>query len=76
MTPTELTEILELHKKWLNDEEGGKRANLRGADLQVADLRWADLDFSCWPLWCGSFNVKVDKRIASQLAYHFLPIGL
>lgn len=62
------------------------RANLRGAnlygadlcwaDLQGADLRWAnlreaDLDFSCWPLWCRSLDVTVDKRIAAQLAYHF-----
>jgi hypothetical protein len=34
-------------------------------------LRSADLDFSCWPLWCGSKNVKVDARIAAQLAAHF-----
>ena len=56
-------------------------ANLRGADLRGADLRdanlcgvnlcGADLDYSAWPLWCGSFDVKVDKRIAAQLAYHF-----
>ena len=41
------------------------------ADLRDADLRGADLDFSCWPLWCGSLDVVVDKRIAAQLAYHF-----
>ena len=29
----DLKQILELHKKWLNDEDGGKRANLRGAYL-------------------------------------------
>jgi len=46
-------------------------ANLRSANLWSADLRGADLDFSAWPLWCGSFDVKVDKRIAAQLAYHF-----
>lgn len=48
MTQEELAKILELHKKWLNDEEGGERANLSGADLRWADLsranlRWADL---------------------------------
>ena len=53
-----------------------RRANLRGADLRGANLRGADLseanlDFSCWPLWCGSLAVKVCKRIAVQLAYHF-----
>lgn len=61
-----LREILECHKKWINDEPGGKKANLR-----EADLRKADLDYSCWPLWCGSMDVKVCKRIAAQLAYHF-----
>src|SRR5699024_751889 len=76
-----LDEILRLHKMWLNGEEEGKRADLRGADLRDAnlrdadlrdaDLRGANLDYSCWPLWCGSLDVKVDRRIAAQLAYHF-----
>jgi uncharacterized protein YjbI with pentapeptide repeats len=46
-------------------------ADLRYANLNSADLTRADLDFSSFPLWCGSFKVKVDKRIAAQLAYHF-----
>jgi len=46
-------------------------ANLRGADLTNAALRGASLDFSCWPLWCGSNRVKVDAHIAAQLAAHF-----
>ena len=46
-------------------------ANLQGADLRGADLQGADLDFSCWPLCCGSFDVKVDIGIIKQLAYHF-----
>ena len=46
-------------------------ASLRGANLRRADLREANLDYSCWPLWCGSLDVKVDKKIAAQLAYHF-----
>lgn len=71
-----LREILECHKKWINDEPGGKKANLweanlQGANLRGADLRGANLDYSCWPLWCGSMDVKVCKRIAAQLAYHF-----
>ena len=43
MTQTELNEILKKHRKWLNDEEDGEKANLRGANLSVADLRVADL---------------------------------
>lgn len=45
-------------------------ANLRGANLRGANLSGADLAFSCWPLWCGSFGVKVDGRVAAQLAAH------
>ena len=42
-TKTELQEVLGLHKKWLNKEAGGCRANLSSADLSSADLRSADL---------------------------------
>ena len=45
--------------------------DLSGTYLSGADLHGANLDYSCWPLWCGSFDVKVDARIARQLAYHF-----
>ena len=48
-----------------------RNANLQDADLQGANLQGADLDYNCWPLCCGSFNVIVDKKIAAQLAYHF-----
>ena len=75
----DLVETLRLHQMWLMDEEDGKRAdlteaNLRGADLAGADLRGADFDYSAWPLWCGSFGVKADRRLAAQLAYHFCRI--
>ena len=45
-------------------------ANLQRANLCEADLRGANIDYACWPLWCGSLGVKVDVRIARQLAYH------
>ena len=102
MTKKELDKILELHKKWLNREADGVKANLReadlwradlsGADLSGANLRWANLlgvnlkgadlrgadlgganlDYSAWPLWCGtaSSNIKMDERQAAQLLYH------
>ena len=43
MNANELKNILKLHKKWLNNEEGGLKADLRGADLCGANLRGAIL---------------------------------
>lgn len=43
MTQSELDEILEKHKKWLNKEEGGEKADLRGADLHEVNLSETDL---------------------------------
>ena len=85
MTSEEIKKVLDLHKKWLNDEEGGARAalrgadlckanlsgaDLRGADLRGADLREADLDFFCFPLWCGGSNFKCDTKLVYQLLAH------
>ena len=71
MKANELKKILELHAKWLNGEEGGKRA-----DLSDADLRKADLDYSCLPLWCGSLSANFDDRQLKQIAYHLVKAGL
>ena len=43
MEKEKLKEILHLHKKWLENEDGGIFADLRGADLRGADLYKADL---------------------------------
>lgn len=43
MTKEELKKVLELHHKWLCDEEGGVRAVLYDLDLSGADLRGIDL---------------------------------
>ena len=43
MNATELKLVLDNHKKWLDNINGGKQANLRGADLSMADLSRADL---------------------------------
>lgn len=61
ITQEELNEILELHKKWMNGKDGGKRAilrcaNLCGADLYNADLSYADL--------CGAILHCADLRCA------------
>jgi len=86
---TNIQEILNKHRRWLNGEEGGERANLRranlvgadllganlvGADLLGADLQGANLDFSAWPLWCGSINAKIDRRLFVQLTYHLCAV--
>ena len=73
MDAKQLKKILEDHVAWLRGGEG-HRANLQRANLQGADLQRADLDFSCWPLWCGSLAPKIDRRLAAQLAYHFLAV--
>jgi hypothetical protein len=46
MKQEELNKKLELHIKWLNNEEGGIRLDLRGADLQRANLQRADLQLT------------------------------
>ena len=43
MEAEKLSKILELHKKWINNEPGGEQANLREADLWRADLWRANL---------------------------------
>ena len=43
MDEQELKNILDKHFKWLRGENGGKRANLFGANLSRADLSGADL---------------------------------
>ena len=41
-----LKEVLELHKKWLEDEEGGKRADLSYEDLSDTDLSNLNLRYA------------------------------
>jgi len=43
MNQLKLNEVLDLHKKWLDDKPDGMKANLQGANLQGANLQWADL---------------------------------
>ena len=43
MTKEELALILDKHKKWLNDDPDGARADLSNADLRRADLSNANL---------------------------------
>ena len=43
MTQEKLKVVLELHKKWLNNEADGIRADLHGADLFGVDMHGVDL---------------------------------
>jgi len=74
------------HLEWANLERANLvGANLVGANLERANLEWANLerahlvganlvgailDFSCFPLWCGSFTAKADDRLVLQLFAH------
>ena len=51
-----------------------QNANMQDADMRGADMRGADIDYSAWPLWCGSLKAHVDDRIAIQLLYHALSV--
>jgi len=46
MNQEKLNEILAKHDLWLNNQEGGERANLRSANLSYANLRYADLRYA------------------------------
>lgn len=61
--PFDRTAVIDLLK------QGCKKAVL-DYNLIGADLSGANLDYSCYPLWCGSLHLKADKRLACQLAYH------
>lgn len=60
LTPNEIY-ILYRHSEWVESN---------GAQGKRADLRGACLDDSCWPLWCGATDVKIDDRIVAQLLFH------
>lgn len=60
-TQEQLAEILEKHLMWLDDEEGGERANLRGANLSGAYL----VEISS--LWGASGNCAEIKAIQCDL---------
>jgi uncharacterized protein YjbI with pentapeptide repeats len=91
MNQQKLNSILKKHQKWLNNEKDGERAHLERAYLERANLErahlerahlerayleGAHLDFSCWPLWCGSFGVNGDDRLIAQLVAHITRINV
>ena len=51
-------------------------ANLLGAELEGTELSDAILDFSCWPLYCGSFEAKADDRFVFQMVGQITRLNL
>ena len=71
-TVSELKEILDKHLKWIRDESGGNRADLRGANLRDADLYGADCDENTkglyLPLACPSHGAFIGwKKICVEV---------
>ena len=66
----ELAEILEKHKKWLDDDPDGERANLSranlsGANLSRANLSWANL---------SDANLSRANLSGAEIDYSSLPL--
>ena len=73
MDNEKLKEILERHRKWLNDEDGGERADLYGANLREANLYEAK-NIPFIPLVCperGSFTAF--KKCGSYIIELLIP---
>ena len=60
-----LDKILSDHSLWLKNNNEGSRAN----------LSMANLDFSSFPLWCGTRNMIVDMKIVNQLLAHICALS-
>ena len=67
MNQKELNTILEKHKKWLNDETDGERANLICANLTRANLYGANLDETTinFPITCPDTGAFVGWKKAN-----------
>jgi hypothetical protein len=70
----ELKDIISKHKKWLLDEDGGERANLRYTDLRSAELRYTDLRSA--GLRSADFDKKYITIISSKLYDQYLNSGV
>ena len=61
MNSEEIKKVLGLHQKWLKNEQGGEKANLRWANLSGANLREANLSEAD----LSGANLKADLRWAN-----------
>lgn len=70
MTAEKLAKILGKHKKWLNHEEGGERADLSGANMRGANMRDADLSGAKGLLSAVNFiDANFERVEAGYIAY-------
>jgi hypothetical protein len=85
MTQDQLDKALDSHEQFLRTNSKGNRftgaledlrnlcfcgRELRGIDIKGADIRGSDFDYASWPLWCGSKDVTIDRKLLCQLAAH------
>ena len=75
MEENQLKNVLELHRKWINKEPGGERADLCGANLQGANLRRAGLQEAdlCGANLCGA-NLQGANLQGADLDYSCWPL--
>lgn len=70
MTQKELRKILDKHIDWLNEEDGGERADLVGANLRSLDLRYADLsEANLFDADLSGANLRGVSLIGADLRY-------
>ena len=51
-------------------------AKLQHVNLRGADLRGADLDYSCFPLWCGGTKFKANDKLVMQILAHLCSLDV
>ena len=72
ISPEKLAEIIESHDKWLVDDPAGKRANLKGVNLESANLWCANLmgaNLESANLWGANLeSANLDKKYIQKAA--------
>jgi hypothetical protein len=71
MTQEEIRTVLRAHNAWLYDEQGGKRADMSGANLYKANLAQAylcraDMSGAIWNMDGTSENTDIDQFIFAR----------
>lgn len=51
-----------------------RHANITNARFHFTILEGANIDFSSWPLWCGSINAILCDKLKAQILYHTISV--